>query len=423
MQRTLKLLAVAAIVCGGAGLDAGALESATPLRAFATSTTGTGNLHTWNEVAATNLSGLAAADGICRARATAAGLADPQTYVAWLSDRDNDAYCRLFGLTGKKVNSCNLLLGLPTHAGPWLRTDGVPFADFIENALDANVVYSTLNVDEFGNHFVNAAESFTATDIDGTFDTHFGVNPDCDHWTSAVESSNTPSLGSNTSAAGDWTFDGHGASCNTNQRLNCLQSDSGSALRGHGSVGRREAFVTAANVDGNIGGLTGADGVCQAAAASAGLFQPQSFKALLISAPLTNIADRFEFDGPWYRRDGLLFAHDKAELTGGAVTLPLNVTESGAYVGIAVGLTGARADGTPSGLNCSNWLHANTAQASGALVNSIAFSPSNGTDWLSPANVSCTATPQPTDWSRKLFCLSDSDVIFHDAFAAPPAAP
>jgi len=45
---------------------------AEPLRAFATSTLGNGNLASWPEVASTDLVGLDAADGICRAHALAA---------------------------------------------------------------------------------------------------------------------------------------------------------------------------------------------------------------------------------------------------------------------------------------------------------------------------------------------------------------
>src|SRR5262249_24805718 len=287
----------------------------------------------WAEVAGTGLLGVAAADGICQARAAAAGLANPDTYVAWLSESFNDAYCHLFGLAGKKANNCGLLLGLPTAAGPWLRTAGVPFADVIHNALDANVVYSTLNVDESGQRFVSDAESFTATDIDGTFNTKLEGGADCEHWTSAGATLPAPSLGSNTSSSGDWTYDGHGAGCSTKQRLICLQQGVGPALSGHGSFGRREAFLTAVNVDGGVGGVGGVDAVCQAGATAAQLHRPETFKALLAqSSSAMAVADRFQFDGPWYRRDGLLFAHDKAELTGGAVTLPLNVTENGSYV-------------------------------------------------------------------------------------------
>jgi len=395
------------------------------LQAFATSTTGGGDLHSWAEVADTELTGLAAADAVCQVRAMAAGLGDPGAYVAWLSDRDDDAYCRVFGLHGKVANHCGLP-ELPTGAGPWLRTDGVPFAATIETALADNVVYSTLNVDESGAALLAPFESFTATGLDGGFITKFDNNADCERWTTTqppVLLGSAPALGSNLASGGDWTFDEHGASCNSVHHLVCMQQGSGTALGGHGRRGQREAFVSGADVTGNLGGIAGADAVCQASAAAANLYRPASFKALLTSADAAvNVADRFEFDGPWYRRDGLLFAHGKAELTGGAVTLPLNVTEDGLYTGIAVALTGAKKDGAPSGLDCSSWTATDTSPAGGALANSIAFF-GNGLNWLGPADSTCADVLPAGDWPRKLFCLSDADVVFHDEFSAVPGTP
>jgi hypothetical protein len=178
------------------------------------------------------------------------------------------------------------------------------------------------------------------------------------------------------------------------------------------------------DVTGNLGGIAGADGTCRALAASASLYRPETFKALLASftAGLNFVTGRIQFDGPWYRHDGLLFAHDKAELTGGAVTLPLNVTETGAYLGVAFALTGAFFNGAAiSGQDCGGWVGSGGV-ASSALVNSIAFPQSGGTNWLDNANISCGA-PAPTDSSRKLFCLSDADVVFHGEFEALPASP
>src|SRR5262249_20432303 len=75
-----------AFVALAANTTANAAIDAAPLQAFTTSTTGTGDLHSWAEVAGTGLSGLAAGDGICQARAAAARLANPEQYVVWLSD-------------------------------------------------------------------------------------------------------------------------------------------------------------------------------------------------------------------------------------------------------------------------------------------------------------------------------------------------
>src|SRR5262249_13959608 len=86
--------------------------------AFVTSTTGNGNLATWAGAGANT--GLAAADAICQARAAAGGMTG--TFVAWMSDSNNDAYCRVHGLTGKKAAMCGQM-ALPVAAGPWARAN------------------------------------------------------------------------------------------------------------------------------------------------------------------------------------------------------------------------------------------------------------------------------------------------------------
>lgn len=417
----LGKIVVAALAVFAASVN---LTNADPLHAFTTSTSGPGNVNAWNELSGTNLSGLAGADRICQALAAASGLANPTDYVAWLSDRDNDAYCRIFGLSGKKADRCGLA-SLPVGAGPWLRTDGVPFADTIENALDANKVYAPLNVDETGNRFLDEAESFTATDIDGTFNTQFAEDGDCNRWSSAAPNISGATQGSNLATGQYWTFDDGGVSCDQHSRLMCLQKGSGSPLMGHARFGHREAFVTSADVSGSIGGLAGADAKCQSLAASAHLYRPDSFKALLASSTLgVNATDRIEFDGAWYRRDGLLFAGSKAELVDGAVTVPLNVTEKGDYLGVAAALTGALADGAARpGFDCGGWaIGSGALQTSAGLVNMIASVQSSGTNWLNVADVSC-APALPADLMRKLLCLSDADVVFHDEFDAQPASP
>ena len=395
--------------------------SADPLLAFTTSTLGQGDMHNWPEVSGSNLNGLAAADGICQARATTANLPKADQFVAWLSDRNDDAYCRMYGLGGKKAANCGQL-SLPHGARPWSRVDDAPFMDTLENALDSDVVYSQLNVDEFGTQFSLGsqppyvpAEVWTATDIDGTFNTQFENDGDCLQWTStAYPAGATPTLGSSFAAGGSWTFDGTGNGCGANHRLVCMQKGSGPALTGHSQFGHREAFVTSVNVTGNLGGLSGADGLCKSLASSANLDQPNSFKALLSSyTEGVNLTDRIQFDGPWYRLDGLLFAHSKSELTSGAITLPLNLTDDGKYLGDSTAFTGTTEEGTAiSGFDCADWSVGSGGITNAAMTNVIAFA-INSHNWASVAQTSCGGA---TDWPSRLICLSDSDVIFHHEF-------
>lgn len=160
--------------------------------------------------------------------------------------------------------------------------------------------------------------------------------------------------------------------------------------------------------------MAGGDALCRTLASAARLYRPDSFKALLASsATPADLTERFEFDGPWYRRDGLLFAHDKAELVNGAVSLPLNVTENGDYVDTSVALTGAFRDGSfaPS-RSCDDW-HSSTGIGSGSLANTVAFEHSGGHDWLEIAQASCSGA---FEWPLRLYCLSDADVLYHDEF-------
>jgi hypothetical protein len=397
----------------GFAIGGSSQPGATPLYAFATSVWGPGDMHSWADASGTNLHGLEAADHICQTRAADAGLEDSGNFAAWLSDRDNDAYCRVFGLNGKKADKCGQS-ELPLGAGPWLRVDGMPFAATIENALDKGRVYSPLNVDEFGHRFFAHAKSFTATDSNGRFNTQYEADADCEKWTSAVLDlfGPFPQLGSNLGTTDLWTSDDSGVSCNGTRRLMCLQRGSGQPLTGHARYGRRDAFVSSIEITGDLGGLAGADAICQSSAAAAGLYRPDSFKALLASSEGNiSISDRITVDGDWYRRDGLLFAHNKAELTNGAVTLPLNVTEEGDYTrGHSVALTGAQTDGSPfQNLDCNGWTSVD-GMASGSEPNMVAFADSGGHEWLNIAELSCT----PDSWPLRLYCLSDADVLFHD---------
>jgi hypothetical protein len=380
-----------------------------PHVAFATSATGAGDVHAWDDAKNTDAHGLAAADTVCRARAAAANLANPDAFVAWLSDRDNDAYCRALGLAGKKADNCGQA-GLAA-TGPWLRSDGTPFAAALDQALDANRVFAPLDVDESGTALPTGAESFTATGVDGTFSALGGLG-DCGRWQSATDQRGAW-FGSNAATAQDWTFDGHGAGCEARQHLICLETGAGPPLPPAAPPAvRQQAFVTSVEVSGNLGGVDGADATCRDLAAAAHLYQPASYKALLALSSAPRMTDRFVADGPWFRLDGLLFAHDKTELVSGPVTLPLNLTDGGDYLGTSVALTGATREGLlEGGHNCADFT-AGATIVEGALANWTAF----GSNWAGPAEVACTATPSADALSRRLFCLSDADLLFHAEF-------
>jgi hypothetical protein len=94
----------------------------------------------------------------------------------------------------------------------------------------------------------------------------------------------------------------------------------------------RIIFATSIAVQGDtgglsVGGLSGADNVCDAAAATAAL--PGSYIAWMcdgITAPIDRMA---QFPGPYIRTDGALIANDFGDLTDGTLINPINYDEFG----------------------------------------------------------------------------------------------
>ena len=108
------------------------------------------------------LGGLAGADAICRSAAQKAGLANPLTFKAWLSDRDTDAVARLFH--GK---------------GRYLRVDGQLVAADFDDLLDGQLA-NPIQITQTEQVYKNGV--WTGTRPDGT---HAIGADHCKDWTIA----------------------------------------------------------------------------------------------------------------------------------------------------------------------------------------------------------------------------------------------
>lgn len=351
---------------------------------FVTSVTGTGNLGVWTD--AGGQTGLAAGDAICQARATAAGLSG--TFKAWLSDSADDAYCRVTGNSGTKAGNCGQAT-LPTGAGPWIRTDGYPFAATIDVVTSTNAqIYTPVAYDEFG-QLLSSRLYFTDTNIDGTRYTTGGVGT-CGDWQSEAGSTQE---GVTTGVAARWT-NYSAMSCSAASSLLCMQAGAGTALPQFASAGKK-VFVTSATYNGNLGGLAGADAKCQTAASSAGLANAANFKAWL-SDSTTDAVSRLTSDGPWVRLDGVPVAGSKADLTDDSINTSLAVTENTTYFANNLGAwTGTLKSGLKDTNTCNNWSDA-TVGFSGT---SGAVSSSND-GWTQMSATVCNA-------SFHLYCFED----------------
>lgn len=326
---------------------------------FATSVTGNGNLNSWADAGV--YTGLAAADAICQARASAAGLAG--NFKPWLSDDSNDAYCRIHGYNGTKAANCGQP-SLPVTAGPWLRIDGFPWGGRIDQVLSPNyVILVPVLYDEFG----DVAESpqfstYTATDVNGVAS---GTN--CLNWTDGT-ASQTGNGGYTLGIADSFTAIWGGLCSSDYRRLLCMQTGPGAALPVPAATGKK-VFLTSTTGTGDLGswaeaggnvGLAAADAICNVRAASAGF--TGSFKAW-ISDSTTDAKDRLTSDGPWVKLDGVMIAKNKADLIDGTIFTGINMTENYVYTAYQRAWTSTDESGIKVTDTCNDWTDGTSGSA------------------------------------------------------------
>ncbi len=319
------------------------------LVSFTTSTMGSGDLSTWPDaVSAGAKTGLAAGDAICQSRAEAAGLAG--IFKAWISDDSDDAYCRMHGLTGKLSLNCGLN-SLPTNAGPWVRTDGAPFADVI-SVLTASTAVLTPAV-----YTENGTQSNYGYMHSGTWSQGVGqVGSTCNNWTSG-SASDHEMVGSirSTYRALFWTS----SPCSNTFPLLCMELGSGPPLNKNATG--KKAFLSSASGPGNLSswpaatdtGAAAGDAICTKLAANSGL--TGTFKAWLSDGSV-NAIDRIASNGPWVRLDGIKVSDSKQDLTDDALFTTINLTEQGTYGNMTGAVwTGTTQSGLKTVNNCNSW--------------------------------------------------------------------
>ena len=377
--------------CSSGGSDTPA--SPAPLKVFVTSVYGNGDLSGWADAGGAH--GVVAGDAVCQARATAAGLSG--TYKAWLSDSTTDAYCHIQGYDGHTISDNCGQGTLPVAAGPWVRTDGYPFADTIDKLINNHQVYAPVRYNETG-ALVTSGDYFTGTSIDGT------GGSTCDGWTNGLSGSAT--TGSRDGATSGWTA-AYGMGCSATARLLCFQTGTGGPLPSITAPAlSKKVFVTSVTGTGDLhswseaggaSGLVAGDTICQARATARSIPNAANFKAWL-SDDTTNAIDRLTSAGPWYRMDGVKVADSKADLTDQTLFTAISYTEMGAYIDVpyynvwtGTGDNGARLAGS----TCSNW--GNSTSGVNGIEGFATIADSNWTSW---AAYSC-------DHVAALYCFED----------------
>ncbi len=330
-------------------------------RVFVTSTTTNGNFP----------DGVEGADAFCQARADAAGL--PGRFVAWLSTGNSTTQAR------------DRLENAPV---PYFRVDGVKvaddFNDVVDGSLDAPIV-----VDEFGVTRGAFEGVWTGTAADGTGVSGFNDNVRCRQWKSDA-SGDGGRVGSSNVMDNGWTNSGSNFPCNSAKRLYCFQSN------------HRTVFVTSTTHQGNLGGVRGADAICQARADAAGL--DSHFVAWLSSGNgETQARDRIDnAPAPFRLVDGTKVADTWTDLVDGTLDNPINVDETGAPQEVAFGVwTGSDADGTgvtgsDAATRCRQW--SSSAGTDSGRTGSTTAVNNTWTNGGGAGNVAC-------DQPRRLYCV------------------
>jgi hypothetical protein len=119
---------------------------------------------------------------------------------------------------------------------------------------------------------------------------------------------------------------------------------------------------TGSGSGGNLGGLEGADKLCQSLATKAGAGTRAWRAYLSTSGPNVNARDRIG-TGPWHNVKGVLIASNVAELHSDKANINNDTAldEQGRQINPAGApnrhdiLTGSNADGTATTMTCQNW--------------------------------------------------------------------
>lgn len=143
-----------------------------------------------------------------------------------------------------------------------------------------------------------------------------------------------------------------------------------------------KAFVSSETVTGNLGGVAGADALCNKLAKAAGL--PGTYVAWISTANV-NAIDRLTGAGPWQRVDGRAIAQGKGQLATGQLVNALDRDEKGQTpplsedrVWTATGPNGKYIGGS----DCGAW--------TGTGYGHVGEAEHAGSKWTSLVDESCT---------------------------------
>jgi hypothetical protein len=120
----------------------------------------------------------------------------------------------------------------------------------------------------------------------------------------------------------------------------------------------KTVFVTNSLTNGHLGGLAGADAMCQAEADEPASIVSSGIYLAWISDGEESPDTRFtKSSDPYVLPDGTNIADSYVDLTDGSILHPLNIDATGNTIGFQEFWTGTISDGTsaPSSVTCNGW--------------------------------------------------------------------
>jgi hypothetical protein len=125
-------------------------------------------------------------------------------------------------------------------------------------------------------------------------------------------------------------------------------------------IGASRVFATSTTHNGNLGGLAGADAICQARANAASL--GGTWKAWLSDATTSAASRHTQSTAPYQLVGGGVVANNWTDLTNGGIGGPIQRDENGTVLAAGEVWTGTTTSGGSDPATCNNWTSSAAAQ-------------------------------------------------------------
>ncbi|PIP53042.1 hypothetical protein COX08_03175 [Candidatus Beckwithbacteria bacterium CG23_combo_of_CG06-09_8_20_14_all_34_8] len=335
-----------------------------------------------------NLGGTSGADSKCQESANNANLGG--TWKAWLTVASTIDVASTF------IQSTN----------PYVLVDGTTIASNWRDLTDQNLSVP-IDKDEFGNTVTDIMDYINVWTNTWTSGHIYDTQPNltCNNF-SAAYSTQTGQGGATTKANYEWTsYANRQRKCNTTARLYCFEQVSNSPIPTPTPdlVSYHRVFVTSDTFNANLGGLDGADSMCQTRASASNL--GGEWKAWLSDSKISASSRMLHSGHPYKRIDGVIIANNWDDLIDGSIQNPIQVDEKGNILNLGYFYAKVWTNTTTAGeirdsyLSCNNWTSGSYLTGDGlggVLMN-------KDSQWTEDGSDPCSVTN-----TNRLYCIEQS---------------